>query len=153
VFDVNGTMDIDQMLVQTNSYIVPLEKREEHARLMRRFRQALARLGCDHFEVYEQVGHNWNALKTGGRYVQIMHFRDRVHYQAVQEAERTDPLAQALIKTFSELIDLPQQQEQHQFAVGHYTTVVSSISSNAAISPVMAENESAASDPMTNPQK
>jgi hypothetical protein len=52
---------IVRMLLQTNSYIVPKEKRAEHARLVRRFRQTLARLGCDHFEVYEQVGANWGS--------------------------------------------------------------------------------------------
>ena len=66
------------MLLQTNSYIVPKEKRVEHARLLRRFRQALARVGCDHFEVYEQVGSNWTG-ETTGRFVQIMRFRDKQH--------------------------------------------------------------------------
>ena len=34
------------MLLQTNSYVVPKDKRLEHAKLMRRFRQTLVRLGC-----------------------------------------------------------------------------------------------------------
>ena len=80
------------MLLQTNSYIVPRDKRMEHARLLRRFRQTLMRLGCDHFEVYEQVGANWNTGETTGRFVQIMRFRDRKHQLAVQGAERTDPV-------------------------------------------------------------
>src|SRR5437867_2768488 len=85
------------MLLQTNSYIVPPDKRAEHARLLRRFRQVLTRLGCDHFEVYEQVGSNWNAADVSGRVVQIMRFRDRRHQLAVQAAERNDPGAQAAV--------------------------------------------------------
>lgn len=115
------------MLVQTNSYLVPPEKRAEHARLMRRFRQVLARLGCEYFEVYEQVGPNWNPTKTGGRFIQIMRFRDRDHHQAIQAAERTDASAQTLIREFADLIDLPRQEEQRQFASGFYSTLVSSV--------------------------
>ena len=48
------------MLLQTNSYIVPADRRADHARLIRKFRQALSRIGCDQFEVYEQVGPNWS---------------------------------------------------------------------------------------------
>src|SRR5215218_7172452 len=47
------------MLLQTNSYIVPKDRRSEHTRLLRRFRQTLTRLGAEHFEVYEQVGANF----------------------------------------------------------------------------------------------
>jgi len=110
------------MLLQTNSYIVPREKRMEHARLLRRFRQVLLRLGCDHFEVYEQVGANWSTNETSGRFVQIMHFRDRKHQLAIQAAERSDPTAQSLLKEFCELINLPYQQQQGLFAVGFYTS-------------------------------
>ena len=60
------------MLLQTNSYIVPPDRRAEHARLIRRFRQALLRIGCDQFEVYEQVGQNWSSAGSTGRFVQIM---------------------------------------------------------------------------------
>lgn len=112
------------MLLQTNSYIVPREKRSEHARLLRKFRQTLARLGCDHFEVYEQVGSNWSSGETTGRFVQIMRFRDRRHQQAVQAAERSDPVAQALIQEFCELINFPYQQQQGLFAVGFYTSAL-----------------------------
>jgi hypothetical protein len=94
----------------------------EHARLLRRFRQTLLRLGCDHFEVYEQVGTNWNTGETTGRFVQIMRFRDRKHQLAVQAAERTDPTAQALVREFCELINFPYQQQQGLFAVGFYTS-------------------------------
>lgn len=111
------------MLLQTNSYIVPKEKRAEHARLIRRFRQTLARLGCDSFEIYEQVGHNWSSGETG-RFVQIMRFRDRRHQLAVQGAERTDATAQALIAEFCELINFPYQQQQGLFAVGFYQGVL-----------------------------
>jgi hypothetical protein len=53
---------------------VPKEKRADHARLLRRFRQTLQRLGCDHFECYEQVGANWTNGESTGRFVQIMRF-------------------------------------------------------------------------------
>lgn len=112
------------MLLQTNSYIVPKEKRAEHARLLTRFRQTLARLGCDHFEAYEQVGANWSGSETTGRFVQIMRFRDRKHQQQVQAAERSDSSAQALIQEFCELINFPYQQQQGLFAVGFYTSVL-----------------------------
>lgn len=111
------------MLLQTNSYIVPKEKRSDHSRLLARFRQTLLRLGCDSFEVYEQVGGNWQGEATG-RYVQIMRFRDKKQQQIVQEAERTDPAAQQLIKEFCELINFPYQQEHGIFAVGFYNSVL-----------------------------
>jgi hypothetical protein len=112
------------MLLQTNSYIVPKEKRAEHARLLRRFRQVLARLGCDSFEVYEQVGSNWNTAEVSGRVVQIMRFRDRRHQLAVQAAERNDPVAQAVIAEFCQVINFPYQQQQGLFAVGFYNAVL-----------------------------
>jgi hypothetical protein len=112
------------MLLQTNSYHVQKEKRAEHARLVARFRQTLARLGCDHFEAYEQVGANWAGGESTGRFVQIMRFRDRKHQQQVQAAERKDPAAQTLIKEFCDLIDFPQQQQEGQFAVGFYSSVL-----------------------------
>lgn len=112
------------MLLQTNSYIVPKEKRAEHARLMRRFRQALHQVGCDNFEVYEQVGANWGGTATSGRFVQIMRFRDRKHQLAVQNAERNDPAAQQLIAEFCELINYPYQQQQQQFVVGFYASAL-----------------------------
>ena len=112
------------MLLQTNSYIVPKDKRAEHARLLRRFRAALAKLGCDSFEVYEQVGANWNTGEPTGRYVQIMRFRDRRHQVAVQQAERNDPVAQAIIAEFCQLINFPYQQQQGLFAVGFYNSVL-----------------------------
>jgi len=110
------------MLLQTNSYIVPREKRVEHARLLRRFRQILLRLGCDHFEVYEQTGANWSSGDNAGRFVQIMRFRDRKQQLAVQQAETNDPSAQAVLKEFCDLINLPYQQQQGLFAVGFYTS-------------------------------
>lgn len=112
------------MLLQTNSYIVPREKRAEHERLVRRFRQAFARLGCEQFEVYEQVGQNWSNSEPTGRFVQLMRFRDRRHQQAVQEAERKDPGAQALIQEFCRLINFPYQQQQGLFAVGYYASML-----------------------------
>ena len=112
------------MLLQTNSYIVPKDKRAEHARLLRRFRASLAKLGCDSFEVYEQVGSNWTTGEPTGRYVQIMRFRDRRHQLSVQAAERTDPSAQAIIAEFCQLINFPYQQQQGLFAVGFYNSVL-----------------------------
>jgi hypothetical protein len=110
------------MLLQTTSYIVPKDKRSEHARLLRRFRQAMARLGCEHFEVYEQVGANWNTTECTGRFVQIMRFQDRKHHLAVQTAERSDRQLQQLVAEFCELINLPYQQQQGLFALGFYTS-------------------------------
>jgi hypothetical protein len=112
------------MLLQTNSYIVPKDKRAEHARLLRRFRATLAKLGCDSFEVYEQVGSNWSTGEPTGRYVQIMRFRDRRQQLAVQAAERSDPVAQAIIAEFCQLINFPYQQQQGLFAVGFYHSVL-----------------------------
>lgn len=112
------------MLLQTNSYIVPADKRVEHERLVRRFRQVMHRLGCDLFEVYEQVGPGWASGETTGRFVQIMRFRDRKHQLSVQNAERSDPAAQSLIAEFCELINLPYQQQQGMFGVGYYMSIV-----------------------------
>lgn len=112
------------MLLQTNSYIVPKDKRAEHSRLLRRFRASLAKLGCDSFEVYEQAGSNWTTGEASGRYVQIMRFRDRRHQLAVQAAERTDPVAQAIIAEFCQLINFPYQQQQGLFAVGFYNSAL-----------------------------
>jgi hypothetical protein len=112
------------MLLQTNSYVVPKEKRAEHARLVRKFRQTLARLGCDQFDVFEQVGPNWGGGETTGRFVQMMRFRDRKHQVAVQTAEKQDPAAQALIQEFCDLINFGYQQQQGLFAVGYYQSVL-----------------------------
>jgi hypothetical protein len=112
------------MLLQTNSYVVPKEKRAEHARLVRKFRQTLARLGCDQFDVFEQVGPNWGGGETTGRFVQMMRFRDRKHQMAVQAAEKQDSAAQQLIQEFCELINFGYQQQQGLFAVGYYQSVL-----------------------------
>src|SRR5947208_14279690 len=112
------------MLLQTNSYIVPRDKKTDHARLVRRFRQTLLRLGCDHFEVYEQVGSNWSNSESTGRYVQILRFVDRKHQLQVQAAERNDPGAQAVIAEFCNLINFPYQQQQGLFAVGFYNSAL-----------------------------
>jgi hypothetical protein len=120
------------MLLQTNSYIVPKDKRAQHARLVQRFRQTLSRLGCDHFEAYEQVGANWSPADTTGRFVQLMRFRDRKHQLAVQAAERNDATAQALIKEFCELINFPYQQQQGLFAVGFYHSLLPTLTPRTA---------------------
>lgn len=111
------------MLLQTNSYIVPKEKRTEHARLLQRFRQLMTRLGCDHFEVFEQVGANWAGSETG-RFVQIMRFRDRQQWAAVQAAEKNDTQAKQLIAEFCDLINLPYQQQAGLFVSGYYNSVI-----------------------------
>jgi len=131
------------MLLQTNSYMVPKDRKSEHARLMRRFRQVLAKLGCDNFEVYEQVGANWSSgggADTNGRFVQIMRFRDRKHQLSVQNAERSDPAAQALINEFCELVSFPYQQQQGFFAVGFYNSVL-------PVAPVRARLDEGESEP------
>jgi hypothetical protein len=110
------------MLLQTNSYVVPKDKRQEHERLIRKIRQALLRIGCDCFEVYEQVGPSWSPVK-GGRFIQIMRFRDRQQHQEIQQAEKSDAGLQQLINEFMELIDLPAQQEEGLFAMGHYSRI------------------------------
>jgi len=115
------------MLLQTNSYIVPREKRAAHGHLMQRFRQTLMKIGCDHFEVYEQVGANWAGAETSGRFVQMMRFRDRKHCQAVQLAERNDAAAQALVREFMELINFPYQEQEGLFAHGYYAAVIEPI--------------------------
>ncbi len=115
------------MLLQTNSYVVPQEKRAAHNHLMQRFRQVLMKIGCDHFEVYEQVGANWAAGETSGRYVQMMRFRDRKHQQAVQLTERSHPEAQALVREFCELINFPYQEAQGLFAHGYYNAIIEPI--------------------------
>jgi hypothetical protein len=112
------------MLMQTNSYVVPKDKRDEHARLVARFRQTMLRLGCEHFEVYEQVAANWTSGDASGRFVQIMRFRDRKHQQQVQAAEKADATAQQLIREFCECINLPYQQQQGLLAIGYYAGVV-----------------------------
>lgn len=148
------------MLLQTNSYIVPKEKRKAHNNLMQRFRHVLAKIGADHFEVYEQVGANWAGGETSGRFVQLMKFRDRKHCQAVQAAEKTDTAAQQLVREFCELIDFPYQEQQGLFAHGYYNAVIepirvkpSELAFHAAIDP-SAENaaESMSDDIADEPQ-
>lgn len=109
------------MLLLTYSYVVPKEKRTEHARLLHRMRQVMTRLGCDCFEAYEQVGKQWVGGESGGRVVQMLKFRDKAHFAAVQAAEKTDPGAQQLIADFCELINLPYQQQSGMFAEGFYS--------------------------------
>lgn len=108
------------MLLQTNSYVVPARQRAEHARLLGRFRKALARVGCDSFEIYEQADAKWDSLPGDARFVQIIRFRDRQHQLAVREAERLDLEAQSLIEEFCQLINFPYQHEHGLFAVGFY---------------------------------
>ncbi len=138
------------MLLQTNSYTVPRDKRAEHARLMKRFKKTLGLLGCDHFEVYEQVGNNWNNSKATGRFVQIMRFRDRAHYESVQESERTDINSQQLIQEFCDLVDIDQQKEEGHYATGFYSSAIPSAATRVRMSresePEEVEEESLAEE-------
>jgi hypothetical protein len=120
------------MLLQTNSYVVPKDKRLEHAKLMRRFRQTLLRLGCDHFEVYEQTGGKWEPMKNEVRFIQMMRFRDKKHHQQMQDAERVDQGAQQLIREFCDMIGFQDQQATGLFAVGYYKNVISTIAEELA---------------------
>jgi hypothetical protein len=110
------------MLVQTNSYIVPQARRADHDHLMKRFRQAYARLGCEHFEVFEQTVAGWGSPRGDVRCVQIIRFRDRQHHHAVQEAERKDEAAQQVIFEFCKLINYDQQLAGGLFVSEFYLT-------------------------------
>lgn len=114
------------MLLQTNSYIVPKDKRTEHARLIKRFKQVMNRLGCDDFEVYEQAGPNWST-EVGGRFVQIMRFRDRDHQKAVKAAESSDQIAQDLVREFCELMNFGYQFQQGLATTAYYLSVNSAL--------------------------
>lgn len=134
------------MLLQTNSYIVPKEKRTEHARLIKRFRALMQRLGCDDFEICEQTGPNWTN-ETGGRFVQLMKFRDEAHQKAVRDAEQADPSAQDLVREFCELVDYAYQYQQGLATTAFYRSILSvptkslpSPGSNAA-APLIATEE------------
>lgn len=104
------------MLLQTNSYIVPKDKRTEHARLIKRFKQIMSRYGCDDFEVYEMAGPGWST-EVGGRFIQIMKFRDKEHAKQIQEMEKNDATAQELVRDFMEMINF-----SYQHSAGHATT-------------------------------
>jgi hypothetical protein len=136
------------MLLQTTSYIVPKDKRAEHARLLRRFRQVLMRLGCEHFEVFEQVGANWNTNEVTGRFVQILRFRDRKHHLEIQNAEKSEPQVQQIIAEFCELINLPYQQQQGLFATGFYTSFMKTQKEGSEALPPPQE---AAAEPESHP--
>ena len=110
------------MLLQTNSYVVPKEKRGEHARLMLRFRQCFKRLGAV-FEVYEQAGPNFTS-EAGGRFVQIMRFRDRHHQAEVHEKEQKDAAAQQLIADFCQLLNISYQQQHGLFSANYYAGIL-----------------------------
>lgn len=112
------------MLLQTNSYFVPKEKRTEHARLIKRFRALMTKLGCDDFDVCEQTGPNWST-EVGGRFVQIMRFRDEAHQKTVRETEQSDPSAQDLVREFCELIDYGYQQQQGMATTAYYRSLSS----------------------------
>ncbi len=113
----------DLMLLQTNSYLVPRDRRAEHTRLMRRFAACFERLGSD-FAVYEQIGSGFSpndSQASSTRFVQMMRFRDAEHHQQVQQAEQADDVARRLISDFCRLIDLDSQQRQGLYAGGFYS--------------------------------
>ncbi len=134
------------MLLQTNSYLVPPEKRDEHVGLMKRFAQILHRLGCERFEIVEQMGPEWTPGEVG-RCVQLMQFRDRKHQQQVQQAEQTDPDAQAVIAEFVALLDIPYQQDQGYFASGYYESILPGVASATEHAPVHHAPMHAAAEP------
>ena len=136
------------MLLQTKSYIVPKERREEHAKLMRRFKQILHKLGCEHFEVFEQTSPGWTPGESG-RCVQLMRFRDRKHQQHVQNLERNDPAAQAIIAELSELLNIPYQQQQGFFAAGFYQSILPTDAADEGpeIPPIVGKIEGIAPEP------
>lgn len=119
------------MLLQTNSYFVPKDKRTEHARLMHRFRALMARLGCDQFDVCEQSGPDWNS-ERGGRFVQLMKFRDSAHQKSVRDAEQSDVGAQDLVREFCELVDYALQQQQGMATTAFYRGIFSNPTSASA---------------------
>jgi hypothetical protein len=91
---------------------------------MKKLRQKMAELGCEDFEVYEQVGANWSPGQSTGRFVQTLRFHNRRHFLAVQEAERNDPVAQELVREFVAMVDLPSQQQQGLYASSCYSQVL-----------------------------
>lgn len=111
------------MLLQTNAYSVPTDKRDSHARLTARLQEAMRKIGAT-LEVYEQVGPGFSpAEESTGRYVQVMRFRDRRHLANVQAAERNDVLVQTLLAEFVQLIGLPEQANRGTYLPGYYSAV------------------------------
>lgn len=118
------------MLLQTNSYIVPKDKRTEHARLIKRFRSVMTRLGCESFDCYEQAGPDWSG-EVGGRFVQIMKFRNREHQLAIRAAEQADAGAQDLVREFCELINFSYQHQQGLATTAYYRSAAGTITSTS----------------------
>lgn len=129
------------MLLQTNSYFVPKEKRTEHARLVKRFRALMLKLGCEDFDVCEQTGPNWTS-ELHGRFVQLMRFRDEAHQRAVREAEQSDASAQDLVREFCELVDYGYQQQQGMATTAYYRSLGS-----APVQHAFGSNAAAAAQP------
>lgn len=118
-----GFCIIPDMLLQTNAYVVPKDKQDQHARLVRKLKEAMRRIGGN-IEVYEQVGPNFSLREEAtGRFVQVMRFKDKRQLQQVQQAERADPTCQRLISELCDLIDLPRQMEVGTFIAGQYAGV------------------------------
>ncbi|MEL7239272.1 MAG: hypothetical protein AAGK78_10450, partial [Planctomycetota bacterium] len=140
------------MLLQTNSYIVRSEQRADHARLMRQFRACFRRLGAE-FEVYEQDERRPSgqpSKQQGGRFVQVMRFRDRAHHRQHANVESQDQIAQDLVAAFCKLVDLPYQQEQGLFTSSVLTTCLPCSEEDAG--PGNA-NDASATPPTTDNQK
>lgn len=119
-----GRITMAPMLLQTHSYFVPSEHRDEHAKLMASFASILKRLGVEHFQVYEQVGDDFAAESATGRFVQTIGFRDAAHRLKIQELEVRDPEARRILVVFSTLIDLPMQREQGLFSASYYASLL-----------------------------
>jgi hypothetical protein len=81
-----------------------------------------------------------------------MRFRDRKHQLAVQAAEREDPVAQALVAEFCELINFPYQQENNLFAVGYYTALMGPAQSRMGVGEEPETAPAAADGPTPAPE-
>lgn len=115
------------MLLQTNAYSLPRDKKDQHARLVKRFEDCFRRLGAS-FEVYQQVdaGFKDQADQNSLRFVQLMKFKDEKHLASVRAAEVSDAACTQLIKDFCELIDYSGQVQSGLFLPGYYASVVAS---------------------------
>ncbi len=109
------------MILQTHTYYVPREKRNEHQRLVLKIREELKALGVASYNVFEQAGPDWGPeAEPSNRFVQVVYFTDVRHQKQVQQAEKASPSIQRLISEFCDLISLPDQQATGLFLTGYY---------------------------------
>ena len=111
------------MILLTHAYLVPREKEDQHARLVRRLAEVMSGLGAE-FEVFEQRAAEIGSQESAtGRFVQIARFRDQKHLQQVQAAETSNIQAQALIAEICELVDMAGQQMRGTYLPGTYVSL------------------------------